>query len=146
MAPVLVARGLRILQDFAGICRGKWLICCVFSGRGRFPKPLVGGSTPPGASTLIPLKAQLRQRMPRPSKCLLRAYALLVSGSCARLFDLPTFLNGSLVSVSHYFIPIGVPSREGYQPALRSSARIRAGLSCFPLGGFADFRIEIHRS
>src|SRR5438128_2574693 len=48
---MVVARGLRITQDFAGFFRGECCIYCVFRGECRFPKPLVGGSTPPAAST-----------------------------------------------------------------------------------------------
>src|SRR5207249_7252520 len=46
------ARGLRILPVFAGFCRGYVFILCLFSGSRRFPKPLVGCSTHPGATTL----------------------------------------------------------------------------------------------
>ena len=46
----LVARGLRILPDFAGIFRPRTYILLVFKGRFRVPKPKVGSSTLPRAS------------------------------------------------------------------------------------------------
>jgi hypothetical protein len=48
---LLVASGLRILQDFAGICRGKLGISFVFGVRGRTHNLLVPGSNPGGPTT-----------------------------------------------------------------------------------------------
>jgi hypothetical protein len=48
----LVASGLRILQDFAGICRWKWGIFFVFGVRERTHNLLVPGSNP-GAPTIL---------------------------------------------------------------------------------------------
>ena len=48
-----VARRLRILQGFAGICRWILLICFVFNRGVRFPKPKVACSTHAGATIVF---------------------------------------------------------------------------------------------
>jgi hypothetical protein len=50
---ILVASGLRVLQDFAGICRGKLGISFVFGVRGRTHNLLVPGSNPGGPTNQI---------------------------------------------------------------------------------------------
>jgi hypothetical protein len=51
-APSLVARGVRILQDFAGLCRGKCQIFFVFRVSGLTHNMLVVGSSPTGPTSV----------------------------------------------------------------------------------------------
>src|SRR5882724_12440905 len=56
---ILVARGLRILLDFAGICRVKSFIFCACNGRFRSHNPYLVGSSPTAATNQISLPAKL---------------------------------------------------------------------------------------
>ena len=56
----LVASGLRILQDSAGICRVRGLICFGISGRIETSDLRVGGSTPSGVAISNPPWARRR--------------------------------------------------------------------------------------
>ena len=63
-APVLVARGLRILQDFAGFCRGKCWIFFVFRVSGLTHNLLVLGSNPSGPTKNLRVVNQFRRTRP----------------------------------------------------------------------------------
>src|ERR1700674_4665625 len=79
----LVARGLRILQDFAGVFRARLLKLLRISGEVETSDLRVGGSTPSGVAMLkaglrFPAKKQLR------SSSLAPALWLLASGRISR--------------------------------------------------------------
>ena len=69
-APFLVARGLRILQDFAGICRAILLNLCRNSGGLATHNLLVVGSSPTGPTTVFEVFSTVDSLFPAGSELL----------------------------------------------------------------------------